>query len=242
MLSEARQHGQLLAELPVAYRPTSVDQAHAIQVDTAACLHDTIAGWKVATAPDGQLVRGGLLRSRLYTSGASLPAALVPLLGVEVEVGFRVERDLPSRVAEYTYAEVAAAVTAFPAIEVVDSRFPDYPNAPFLDRVADFMSNGAYIQGAARLDWRDFDLAGLDAELNIDGQTIVRNIGGHATKDPLLPAVALVNDLRAADGVKAGQVITTGTYTGLKFAKPGQTVKAIFHGFGLAQVHFEGPQ
>ena len=240
MLSEARQRGQPLAELPVAYRPTTVDQAHAIQMATAAFLHDTIAGWKVATTPEGLLVRGGLLRSRVYAGDTSLAASLVPLLGVEAEIAFRFDRDLSPRAASYTYEDVASAVTAFPAIEVVDSRFPNYPNAPFLDRVADFMSNGAFICGAPKAAWRSVDLAELDVELIIDGQTIVRRVGGHPTKDPLLPAVALVNDLRASIGVNAGKVITTGTYTGLNFARPGQTVMATFHGFGSVQVRFEG--
>ena len=44
--------------------------------------------------------------------------------------------------------------------------------------------------------------------------------GGHAAGNPLLPAVALVNDLPR--GIKAGQFITTGTYTGMTFAKWGR--------------------
>jgi hypothetical protein len=34
-------------------------------------------------------------------------------------------------------------------------------------------------------------------------------------------------------------VMTTGTYTGLNYAKPGQTVVASFAGFGSAQVAFD---
>ena len=54
--------------------------------------------------------------------------------------------------------------------------------------------------------------------------------------DPLLPAVALVNELPG--GAKAGQIVTTGTYTGLNFAKPGQTAVATFAGFGTVEVSF----
>jgi 2-keto-4-pentenoate hydratase len=72
--------------------------------------------------------------------------------------------------------------------------------------------------------------------LTIGGAEIVRRNGGHATGDPLLPAVALVNDLPG--GAKAGQVVTTGTYTGIAFAKPGQTVVASFAGFGPVEVTF----
>jgi 2-keto-4-pentenoate hydratase len=43
--------------------------------------------------------------------------------------------------------------------------------------------------------------------------------------------------MRLHAGVRAGQVVTTGSYTGLNFAKPGQKISAIFEGFGSADVH-----
>ncbi len=236
VLADARVHGPTLDALPASCRPATLDDAHAIQAATARLLGEAIAGWKVGATPDGRLARGAILASRLLQSGASLRAASVPLLGVECEIAFRFDRDLPPRAHAYTYDEVAAAVTAFPGIEIVDSRFRGYPHAPALDRTADCMSNGAYIAGAPRADWRDFDLESLDAELAIDGRTIQRRIGGHPTKDPLLPAVALVNDLRAGEGVPAGRIVTTGTYTTLHYAKPGQAATATFHGFGAVRV------
>ena len=100
------------------------------------------------------------------------------------------------------------------------------------------MSNGAFVVGASVSDWRTRDLTQADVELAIDGATIVRKVGGHPARDPLLPAIALVNDLRT-QGIDAGSMITTGTYTGLNHAKRGQTVEAIFHGIGTVTVHFD---
>ena len=91
-----------------------------------------------------------------------------------------------------------------------------------LDKIADCVSNGAFVRGAPQKRWREFDLSKLEARVEIDGAVIVRQVGGHPTKDPLLPAVDLVNDLRRSLGVRAGQFMTTGTFTGLNFAKPGQ--------------------
>jgi 2-keto-4-pentenoate hydratase len=237
LLIEARHTGVLLDGLPASCRPQTLDQAHAIQEATAAALGDVVAGWKVGPPVDGKIVRGALLRSRIITSGGSIAAARVPLLGVEAEVAFRFDRDVEPRERPYEYAEVAAAVTAFPAIEIVDSRFRDYRGAPLIERIADCVSNGAFVAGIAQERWREFDLTKLDARLEIDGEVLVRRVGGHPAGDPLLPAVELVNDLRHAAGVRAGQVMTTGTYTGLNFVKPGQRAKAIFEGFGFAEVH-----
>ena len=240
-LAEARTTGNLSDRLPETCQPHTLEDGHATQLATAALLGDTIAGWKVATTPEGRHVRGGLLQSRIFQDKTALSPTLVPLLGVEAEIAFRFDRELAPRDEPYTYAEVRDAVTALPAIEVVDSRFRDYPNAPFLHRLADFMSNGAFIRGAVHQDWRSVDLAALDAELVIDGTTVIRQRGGHPTKDPLLPAITLVNELRSQGGVVKGTVVTTGTYTGLNFAKPGQTVTANFQGFGSVSLKIDGP-
>ena len=87
--------------------------------------------------------------------------------------------------------------------------------------------------------WRNFDLETIGVELVVDGQALVRRSGGHASKDPLLPAVALVNDLRRRSGIGVGQIVTTGTYTGLHYAKPGQRVTVTFKDFGSVEVQFE---
>jgi 2-keto-4-pentenoate hydratase len=40
-------------------------------------------------------------------------------------------------------------------------------------------------------------------------------------------------------GIAVGTIVTTGTYTGLNFAKPGQVAIARFPGFGSATVTFD---
>jgi 2-keto-4-pentenoate hydratase len=98
------------------------------------------------------------------------------------------------------------------------------------------MSNGAFVVGTHRSDWRRFDLAKLEATLRVNDEVAVRKTGGHVTGDPILPAIALVNKLRKSSGISAGQIITTGTYTGLSFVKPGDRVTIEFTNFGTAEV------
>ena len=240
ILAGARRGGAQPEALPASCRPVTLDDAHAIQGAIVRLLGETVAGWKTGVAPDGAVMRGALVASRVFASGWHISPTLVPLLGVEAEIAFRFDRDLPRRDAAYAYEEVAEAVTALPAIEVVDSRFRRYPDAPLLDRTADFMSNGAFVAGAPQPRWREFDLAALEATLTIDGEQRVRRTGGHTTRDPLLPCVALVNDLRGTTGIRAGAIVTTGTFTGLNFANAGQTVEASFTGFGSVVVRFAG--
>ncbi len=229
----ARRTGKLLDGLPDACKPQTLDDAHAIQDATLAALGETVAGFKVAIV-DGRVARGAIMASRVFESGAQVKAAAMPLLGIEAEIAFRVERDMPA--GKYSYDDVAAAVSAFAAIEIVDSRFRDHTAVSAQERNADFVTNGGFVRGAPAADWRSLDLKNIAVTLTIGGEEIVKRHGGHAAGDPLLPAVALANDLPG--GIRAGQFVTTGTYTGLTFAKAGQTVVAEFAGVGKVEVGF----
>jgi 2-keto-4-pentenoate hydratase len=238
LLGDANRTGSHLDRLPTDLRPRNGDQAYAIEAAVVSYLHDSIAGWKVAVTPDFGVLAGIVLGSRVFANGVEIPAAKMPMLGVEAEIAFRFDRALPSRGTDYDRSEIEAAVTAFAAIEIVDTRFRDYAGTPAIERAADFMSNGGFVRGDIRPDWRSIDLSGLEATLLVDDVEIVRQVGGHATKDPLIPAIALANYLRSRGGIAAGRFVTTGTYTGLNFAKPGNRVQAKFAGFGSAAMRF----
>jgi 2-keto-4-pentenoate hydratase len=238
LLVEARTSGPRLERLPASCAPQGVDDAHAIQDATVALLGEMLAGWKAGSTPEGSFVRAPLLRSRVFESGATIPAGLTPMLGVEAEVAFRFIRALPPRERPYTRDEVADAVIALAAIEVIDTRYVDNDRAPVLDRLADFVSNGAFVAGVEQPRWRDIDLAGLHVTLSIDGAPIVDRIGGHPSGDPLGPAVDLANAQRLRGGIGAGQFVTTGSFTGVNRARPGQAIAAVFEGLGAAQMRF----
>jgi len=238
LLVEARRSGKLAERFPPASRPASADEADAIQRSVARDLGEGLAGWKVALSDQYGVLRGAILSSRLFPDRAEAPALLMPALGLEAEIAFRCRRDLPPRDVDYSRAEIEERVTPFAGIEVVDSRFRDAASIPVIERAADCMSNGAFVVGAERSDWRDIDLSVLSASLLVNGRPAVdRRIGGHATKDPVIPLIALVNVLRATTGLFAGQIVTTGTYTGVTRCEPGDYVEATFDGFGAAAVH-----
>lgn len=230
LLVTARRTGKLLDALPDSCKPQTLADAFAIQDAVVAALGESIAGWKVAIV-DGSTVRAPIMASLVYENGARVKS---PLCGVEAEIAFRFERDLP--VGQYSYEDVANAVSAFAAIEVVDSRYRDHTAVTPQERNADFITNGGFVRSATVAAWRTLDLVNIPITLTTGGEVIVKRTGGHMAGDPLLPAVALVNDLPG--GIKAGQFVTTGTYTGLTFAKPGQTSVAEFAGFERVEVGF----
>jgi 2-keto-4-pentenoate hydratase len=232
----ARRTGRRIATLPLGSAPRDLAEAHALQDATVTKLGERVAGWKVAFGKDREVMRGIIVGSRILRSPASLPASDVPMLGVEGEIAFLFDRDLPPRNSDYSIEEVSEAVIPLVGIEIVSSRFEDYSKTPLLDRTADCMSNGAFIAGTLRPDWRQVDLSKLRATLRVNGKIAVQKTGSHPTVDPILPAVALGNLLRHTTGVNVGQIVTTGTCTGLYFAAPGDAIEVTFTELGSATV------
>ncbi len=236
LLVKARRGGSLVAELPV--KPSSVAEAHAIQDAVARLLGEPVGAFKAAAPPNDEPTRGLIYARTIHPSPARIPAAEVPLCGVEAEVAFRFRRDLPARSEPYSRDEVAREVDACAAIEVITSRFQDQAARGTLEKLADCVSNGAFVYTEPRSDWRQLDLPGIHVTLSVNGKSQVDQTGGHPTNDPLGTAVALANMLRGGVGVRAGQFVTCGSYTGMRFLKPGDTCTVGFDGLGTAEVTF----
>jgi 2-keto-4-pentenoate hydratase len=174
----------------------------------------------------------------IHASPARIPAAEVPQCGVEGEVAFVFRRDLPPRATPYSRDEVAAAVDACAAIEVVTSRYQNLDKASTLEKLADCISNGAFVHAEPIADWRSLQLGKLPVTLTVNGVPVLQQIGGHPSGDPLGVAVVLVNMWGEQGGVRAGQFVTCGSCTGLRFLKPGDVCGVSFDGLGAAEVTF----
>lgn len=239
LLAAARQAGTRIATLPAGASPHFVREAHAIQDEVAHRTGAQVGAFK-ANAPtaSSEGVRGLIFAPVIHTSPARFPVTEAPQCGIEGEVAFRFRRDLPPRAAPYSRDEVAAGLEACVAIEVVSSRFADAEAATKLDKLADNISNGGLVLAAPVEDWRGLDLARIKVRLTVNGATVVEKAGGHPIDDPLGVAVALVEMMRNAGGVKAGQYVTCGSYTGLLYFQPGDHCHVAFEGLGEAELTF----
>lgn len=237
-LVRARESGELLSQLSADSRPQTIEEAHRIQAATVALLRDEVAGWKVANSPTGEFMYGIVLASRVFDSPAKIRQAMCPMMTVEVEVAFRFTRDLLQRPVPYSHQEVLEAVQPFAAIEVVDSRYANYADTPWLQRTADFMSNGAFVKGDDFSRVKARNLSELDVALTVGGKTLVEKNGGHPAGDPFGPVVTLVNLVRENGGVRAGQFVTTGSFTGMTRSSAGQLVSGQFDSSEGAVVEF----
>lgn len=235
ILAQARRSGTLIEGLPVT--PSSVAEGHAIQDRVAALVGEPIGAFKAGAPPDGEATRGLIEARMVRPSPARMSAAEAPHFGVEGETAFRFTHDLPPRAEPYTRDEVAKAVSVLPVIEVVSSRFREPMSRPKLEQLADCGINAGLVTGPETADWSHLDLAKLKVTFIVNGETQIERVGGHPTDDPIAGAVALANMMPG--GVKAGQIVTTGSWTGLPFLKAGDRCVVRFEGLGEAEVVFD---
>jgi 2-keto-4-pentenoate hydratase len=218
--------------------PPDTAAAYAVQDETLRAL-GPIGGWKVgAASPVAEPACAPLPAAGLLGDGATLLGPPWQMRGIEVEVAVRLGRDLGAGPGPDELMRAIDAV--LPAIEVVQTRLADWRDSDPLAQLADLQTHGALVLGApAPLEAAGLDLRRIEAYLAFDGQPVASTYGAHADGD-LWRLLRWLASHCAARGqpLRAGQVVTTGSCTGLLFAPEGATVQAQLKGIGLVQLHF----
>jgi 2-keto-4-pentenoate hydratase len=224
-----------------AAAPREEAEAWAIQREVLKRLGGRIGGWKCA-APPGKPTSGAMLDAAgLRPAPARWPIPAGGKIGIETEIAFRLGRGLPKRATPYSREEVLDAVAAaFPAMEMVESRYLDPAAVSPLEAMADSIAHAGLVLGADVPDWRGRDLAALTVRQTCGGAVQVEKVGGNPSGDPVTPLVWLANHLPTVGlQLEAGQVVTTGSCTGLLWVEGGQRVTGGFAGFGEVVVDLD---
>lgn len=244
-LVAARRGGARLEAADILAVVKSSDAAYAVQARVDALLWpeagDTSV-WKAgADSRDALPTAAPIAPPLVHASGATLSARQFGMLIVEAEIAYRFGIDLPPRATPYSAAEVGEAVAAMHvAIEIVDPRIADFATAPPLAKLADHLVNGAFVLGDGITDWRRIDLRRQKAILSIDGKAREVAEGSHSLGNPavLLPwfvaHLGKGGEASETRGVRAGDVVTTGSWTKVVEAKAGQRIAVEFPGIGSA--------
>jgi 2-keto-4-pentenoate hydratase len=248
MLCDARRLGYSI-DAAACELPRTKEEAYAVQDAVVALSGLPRAGYKVgSTSLEAQRLlgtdepgAGALLAPYVHTAPAKV--ALVPanVPAVEGEFAFRLACDLPPRAAAYTLAEVASAIGSVAgAIEVVGTRFSGgLGGKGRLLTVADCGVNIALVTGAWT-GWSGQDLRPHAVALMVNGTEKGAGTGSRALGDPLNVLLWLANHQSARKlGLNAGEVVSTGTCTGLAAVHRGDVVRADFGTLGTVEVAFE---
>lgn len=252
-LVAARRGGPALPGRSIEQAVGTPETAYRVQslVDAASWPGASPTVWKAgADSRDALPTAAPIAPALVFANGATLSAASFPVRIVEAEIAYRFGTDLPPRAVPWTTDEVAAAVASMHvAIEVVTPRIADFATASPLAKLADHLVNGAFVLGDGIAAWRDVDLRRQKVALSIGGKLQEAATGSHALGNPavLLPwFVAHLGRLPTwvdgeagpPRGVRAGDVVTTGSWTRVVEAGPGQVVDVRFDGIGGASLTF----
>jgi 2-keto-4-pentenoate hydratase len=239
LLLDARRTGSTIADLPPELQPADVAEAYFIQ-DTLANAYGPIGGYKVgAPSADATPIFAPMPLAWIAPSGSTLAGNRYR--GLEAEISFLVGEDLPPRVTPYTREETLAAIAScHPAIEVLESGLTDPMQAARLASMADLQMHGGFVYGPAIDDWQNIDFRTESVVLSVDGVIRVERTGSNTSGDlvKLLPWLANEGAARTG-GLKAGQWITTGSWTGNTPALPGAEVDVGFEHAGRVSLRFE---
>lgn len=223
-----------------ALRPRSFEEAYAIQ-DTVTRARGPWGGWKVgAPSLEATPLCAPMYQAGLVRSPARLRDADYRSRGIEAEVAFTFVRALPPRGPPYGRDEVLSAIgTVHAGLEVVESRYTEPGKLDAFSAAADSQGHRGYVVGPPRLDWRRLELKTLPVSLLVNGQPAVERAGGNTSGDVFRLLVWLANTGSARlGGLRAGDVVTTGSATGLTVVPPGADVVARFAGLGEAVLAF----
>ena len=243
-LLAAREHHRAIAP-PSARQALTPDEAYAVQDrlrEALAARGERVVGWKAGfTNRAAQAAYGMegpvcafLLASGVFPSPAEVPASRFVTLVVEAEVCFVMRADLagPGVTAARALLAVEGAV---PALELVDFRYSGKPVGT--DLIADGVYANAIVLGAPMTDVSRLDLAveGLVYELN--GTVAATNAAAEVMGNPLNSLAWIANHVGARGlGLKAGDLVMSGSVSQLLRPKAGDTVRATFRHLGSADV------
>lgn len=248
LLADLRRGGRQQSGLDPRLTPPDPATAYRVAALVEEELGWPVVGWKIAAfkeelqkelrtdAPIYGRVFAPLIKPSPVTFERARLASPIP----EVEYQAKLGADLPVREKPYTVEEVSEAVDSLhPGIEMAECRFihdAAFPPLPAI--LADGAGSGTLVYGPAIEGWRTRDIASQVVTLTSNGKLRRTGTAAAHIDHPVVPLTWLANELsRTGIGMKAGQMISTGTLTGMLAPKPGETFVADFGPFGSVTLH-----
>jgi 2-keto-4-pentenoate hydratase len=240
-LLDARRTNTPIPDLPTDLIPLDIPEVYFVQ-DAVAAAFGPIGGYKIgAPTPEATPLFAPMPAAWIAPSGSTLTGPRWRYRGVEAEIAFLIGKDLPPRAQPYTREEALAAMAScHPAIEVLESAFIDPLQASKLAYLADLQMHGGFLYGPAFDAWHTFDFTTETVTLSIDGIIRIERTGSNTSGDllKLIPWLANHGAARTG-GLRAGQWITTGSWTGATPATSNSIVDVHFHTAGNVNLRYE---
>jgi len=250
-LHKAEETGTQIGLLSLQFPDMSLDDAYAVQAELAKLKSQTrkVTGWKIGLTsramqdalkietPDS----GILFDDMHFANGAIVPKRRFIQPRIEAEIAFVMKADLQGKASR---DEVLAAIEyATPSLEILDTRivraYPDTGKTRLItDTISDNAANAGIVMGEAKIDPAS-DLRWMGAIVKRDGIVEETGLGAGVLDDPVTGVLWLIHRLADYDmGVKAGQVILSGSFIRPIEANPGSCIEADFGPHGTVSISF----
>ena len=180
---------------------------------------------------------GQMTSGMVFNEGEPIRADSMIAPKAEAEVAFVLKSDLMGP--GITAADVLRATDfVVPCFEIVDSRIRDW-KIKIQDTIADNASCGVLTLGGVRKSPRQLDLALAGMVLEKNGEIISTSAGAAVQGSPANAVAWLANTLgRLGIGLKAGEVILSGSQSPLVPVKAGDSLRCDVGGLGGTSVRF----
>lgn len=226
-LADARRAG---ARIAIVDPPRDFEEGFAVQDAVVGLLGEPVIGWKVIEVADGPVVFAPLLAGGLVPQGATWAPAGDQPAGIELEIAFRMGRDVPGTASREDI--IAAVGSAHVVFELCQSRNAQIEGLPRHVGLADCILNAGIMVGSAIDGWRETELRGVAGRLLVDG----RERGSGKSADPLRALEVLPKALAGrGKALKAGHVVITGSLIGMHWLTGQSAIAGEIDGLGRVE-------
>lgn len=248
LLLWSRNNQVRLQGLPPDLTPRDLHEAYEIQLAVAQLRRVPNAGFKLGlTNEEAQRAADtfapivgwlGSVDVRRGQSKVALPDKHLRI--VEAEVVFELGSDLPAGHAPYSEQRVTASVShVFAGIELCDTRFEESLDLPLPCVVADNSNAHLIVVGDALSEQDVASLGDLSVTLQRRGKPDIKGSTQNVLGNPLRALTWLANWLaRRGEGLKRGQLVSSGSCTGMAQVAVEDFVAATFGGAAQVSVEF----
>jgi 2-keto-4-pentenoate hydratase len=233
--------------LPDELRPRNISEGYQIQEAMVGIAGQPAIGWKIGcTSEHAQELlnvdapfAGRVLANSVLYSPARIKDGTVTMGIVEAEFAFVLGRDLPARPRGYAIEEVIDAVGELrPAIELPDSRFFDWQSVGAPQLIADNGVAALLVLGQPAKRWNARELRDQRVTVTVNGSAVAEGSGANVLGDPCRALAWLTNEMsKSSIGLRAGEIISTGSCADVVQISPGDRIVADFGPIGRVEVH-----
>jgi 2-keto-4-pentenoate hydratase len=213
-LLSRRKAGVKAPRIDESIRPTSIDDALAIQSEMA--MIEVVGGWKCLLPPaEGKIIAAPIFNVQKDSHIVELFEDQ-GVARVEPEICFILSKDIPVKLGEYSEEEIINAIgSAHMALELMQSRYADNAKPSFYESLADCMFNQGVYVGPEIDKITAINLSKVKI-LVTQGNEIRELDGKHPNERAIDGLSWLVNYMnRRGVELKAGAAIITGSFNGI---------------------------